>query len=331
MNKNKELVHIRGIGKYLPEGVLTNEDLEKMVDTSDEWITNRTGIKERRIAEESVASSDMGYRAANAAIKDAGLNPAEIDMVIVATVTPDMKFPSTACIIQKKLNIGPVPCFDMGAACSGYIYAMAMGEQFIKSGKYENVLIVATEKLSSITDWEDRNTCVLFGDGAGACVLSFSNNENSGLVSSYLKADGSLGNLLNVPAGGSKLPVTHEILKKRLHYLKMEGRELFKVAIKRMAEAVKEALDEAGYSYEDIDWVIPHQANIRILKTVGKAIKVPLEKFFINIEKYGNMSSASTAIAFTEAVKGRYIKKGDIVVLVAFGGGLVWGANVIKW
>lgn len=331
MEQSKNLVHVKGIGKYLPEKVLTNEDLEEMVDTTDEWITTRTGIKERRIAEEDMASSDMGYEAACRAIDDAALTPENIDMIIVATVTPDMKFPSTACLIQKKLDIAPVACFDMEAACSGFIYGLSIGEQFVKSGGYQNILVIATEKLSSITDWEDRNTCVLFGDGAGACVLSSSENENSGMVSSYLKGDGKLGNLLNVPAGGSKLPINHEVLEKRLHYLKMEGKELFKIAIKRMAEAIRVALDKAGYSCNEIDWIIPHQANIRILKAVSKVIKVPVEKFFINIENYGNMSSASTVVAFTEAIKDGHIKKGDVVVLVAFGGGLVWGANVIKW
>jgi len=224
-------VYIKGLGKYLPGKVLTNQDLEKMVDTTDKWITTRTGIKQRRIADKDVASSDMGYEAAKQAIASAGLKPSDIDMIIVATVTPDMMFPSTSCLIQKKLGIEPVACFDISAACSGYIYAISIGEQFIKSGMYKNILIVGSEKMSSITDWTDKNTCVLFGDGAGACVLSLSDDDGSGMLSSYLKADGNLGDLVKMPASGSRIPSSHDTIDKGLHYLKMEGQELFKIAI----------------------------------------------------------------------------------------------------
>ncbi len=327
---DKNRVHIKGVGKYLPDKILTNKDLENIVDTSDKWITTRTGIKQRRIADDNTASSDMGYKASKEAIADAGLKPEEIDLIIVASITADMFFPSTACLIQKELGIESVAAFDISAACTGFTYAVSIGEKFVKSGQYKNVLVVGTEKLSSITDWEDRNTCVLFGDGAGACILSESKDDN-GILSSYLKADGNYGYLLKVPAGGSRMPATHETIDKRLHYLKMEGSELFKVAVRRMEESIKISLKKAGLTYSDIDVIVPHQANIRILKAVSRAINVPVEKFFINIQKYGNMSGASTAVALAEAVKQNFIKKGDIVVLVAFGGGLVWGANVIKW
>lgn len=324
-------VYIKGVGKYLPDKILTNKDLENMVDTSDKWITTRTGIKQRRIADDKIAVSDMGYEAAKKAISDADLQPEDIDMIIVATITADMFFPSTACLIQKNLGIkSVVAAFDISAACTGFTYAVSIGEKFVKSGQYKNILIVGTEKLSSITDWEDRNTCVLFGDGAGACVLSKSEDGN-GILSSYLRADGNYANLLKVPAGGSRMPASHETIDQKLHYLKMEGTELFKVAVRRMKESIKMGLKKAGLSYDDIDVIIPHQANIRILKAVSRAIKVPVEKFFINIQKYGNMSGASTAVALAEAVEEGFIKKGDLVVLVAFGGGLVWGGNIIKW
>jgi len=267
-------IQIRGVGKYLPSKILTNQDLEKMVDTSDKWITTRTGIRQRRIADQQTAASDMGYEAGKAAIVDAGITPQDIDMIIVATITPDMLFPSTACLIQDKLEIRPITSFDIGAACAGYIYAISIGKQFLENENYKNILIVGTEKLSSITDWEDRNTCVLFGDGAGACVLSSANEGTNEILSSYLKGDGSIGSLLRMPAGGSRLPASHKTVDNKLHYLKMEGKELFKIAVRRMVESITEALKMSGYEYDDIDWIIPHQANIRILKAVGKAIKI---------------------------------------------------------
>jgi len=322
-------VGIIGLGMYVPEKKLTNQDLEKMVDTSDEWITKRTGIKERRIAAKGQAASDLAVNAAKEALENAKLKPEDIDLIIVTTVTPDTRFPSTACWVQKALGAQKAACMDLSAACTGYIYGIVTAQQFIANGTYKNVLVIGVEVLSSITDWTDRNTCVLFGDGAGACVLS--EVESGGILSTFLASDGKLGELLMLPGGGSRNPATHKTVDEKLHFIKMRGNELFKHAVRLMGEATKYALDKAGLSWEDIDCVIPHQANIRILLAMAKRIGVPEKKIFMNISRYGNMSSASTATAFTEAVRDKKIKKGDIVVLVAFGGGLVWGACVIKW
>jgi len=320
-----------GVGYFVPSKVLSNADLEKIVDTSDEWITTRTGIKERRIADENIATSDLAKEAALKAMKNAGIDPLEIELLIVATITPDMSFPSTACIVQDKIGARNAACFDISAACSGYLYAIAIAEQFIKSGVYKNALVVGAEKLTAITDWKDRNTCVLFGDGAGAAVLGRVNGD-SGIMSVYLGSDGSQHDILKLPAGGSRLPASHKTVDERLHYLKMEGSELFKHAVKIMAEAGEKAAKKAGLkSPQEIDCVIPHQANVRILNAVAKKIGLSQDKIYFNIEKYGNMSSASTAVALAEAVQNKRIKKGDIILLDAFGAGLVWGAIVIKW
>lgn len=320
-----------GVGFFVPPKVLTNADLEKMVDTSDEWITTRTGIKERRIAEANVATSDLAKEAALKALKNAGVNPLEIELIIVATITPDMPFPSTACIVQSKLGASNAACFDISAACAGYVYAIAIAEQFIKAGAYKNALVIGAEKLTAITDWKDRNTCVLFGDGAGAGVLGKVNGA-SGVLSVYLGADGTQCDILKMPAGGSRLPASHKTVDERLHYVKMEGSELFKHAVRIMAEAGERAAKMAGLnSPQEIDCVIPHQANIRILNAVAKKIGIPSEKIYLNIERYGNMSSASTAVALAEAVQNKRIKKGDMILLDAFGSGLVWGAIIVKW
>lgn len=322
-------VGIIGLGKYLPKKVLTNPDLEKMVDTSDEWITIRTGIKERRLAAKNEATSDLALRASQEALEDAGINPDSLDLIIVATITPDMQFPSTACILQRGLGAKKAVCFDISAACAGFIYALDIAQQFIARGTYKNALVVGAENLSSITDWQDRNTCVLFGDGAGACVLS--EVKSGGIVSTYLGSDGSLSDLLMVPAGGSRNPATHKTIDNRMHYLKMHGNELFKVAVNTMSEAAKVILKQAGLKSQDIDLVIPHQANIRIIKAVAKKLGLPEEKLYLNIERYGNMSSASLAVALCEAVKEGKVKKGGLILLDAFGAGLVWGACIIKW
>jgi len=324
-----ESVGIVGIGAYLPEKVLTNEDLEKMVDTSDEWIMTRTGIKERHLAREDEAASDLGAKAAEEALKSASMKAEELDLIVCATITPDMDFPSTSCLIQRKLNAANAVCFDVSAACTGYIYAITIAEQFLKNGFYKNALVIGTEKLSGITDWEDRNTCVLFGDGAGACILK--PVENGGIISTYLGSDGNQADLLKIPAGGSRMPASLFTVKARLHFLKMEGSELFKHAVRLMADAAEKALSQAGLTCKDVTCLIPHQANIRILQAVAKKIGLPMERIYLNIEKYGNMSSASTAVALYEAVKYKRIKKGDILVLVAFGSGLTWGATVIEW
>ena len=320
---------ILGLGRYLPQQKITNADLEKMVDTSEEWIITRTGIRERRIAPKDMASSDLGTEAGKRAIKDAGLGPEDIDLIITATITPDMFFPATACIIQDKMGARNAAAFDINAACSGFVFAITMAQQFVNTGLYGKVLVVGTEKLTSIVDWQDRSTCVLFGDGAGACVIG--RGKDRRIISSFMGADGSRGHLLNVPAGGSRLPATEETGKDRLHFLKMEGNEVFKIAVRVMVEAANSAIKKAGLGCDDIDLLIPHQANIRILMAVAKRLGLPEEKIFMNIEKYGNMSAASTAVALVEAGQENKIKKGDDVVLVAFGGGLTYGAVVIKW
>jgi 3-oxoacyl-[acyl-carrier-protein] synthase III len=322
-------IGIIGVGEYLPKKLLTNADLEKMVDTSDEWITTRTGIKERRIAGHNEAASDLAIKAAEAALKDAKLSADKLELIIVATITPDMSFPSTASLVQNGIAAKNAACFDISAACAGFVYAVTVAQQFIQSGTYKNALVIGTEVLSSVTDWEDRNTCVLFGDGAGAAVLS--EVKSGGILSTHLGTDGSKTDLLLVPGGGSRNPVSKETITGKMHYIRMQGNELFKLAVTLMAEAAQIALKKAGLECKDVDLVIPHQANIRIIMAMAKKLKLPEEKIFLNIAKYGNMSSASTATALCEAVKEGKIKKGDIVLLDAFGAGLVWGACVIKW
>jgi len=322
-------VGIIGLGSYLPEKVLTNKDLEKMVNTTDEWIMTRTGIRERRIAGSDEATSDMAVVAAKRALDNAKLKPEDIDLIIVATITPDMFFPSTACLLQYKLGARNVPAFDISVACSGFIYGLAIANQFISSGAYRYALVIGAEKLSSVTDWSDRSTCVLFGDGAGAAVLG--PVKEGGILSVYLGADGSKGDLLKLPAGGSKIPASKKSIDSKLHYIKMEGSELFKHAVRIMADAAREATRPLNLKAEDIDVVIPHQANIRILLAVAKRMGLSENKIYMNIEKYGNMSAASSAVALAEAVREGRIKKGNKILLDAFGGGLTWGAIVMEW
>jgi len=322
-------VGIIGVGEYLPKKVLSNKDLEKMVDTSDEWITTRTGIKERRIAAKNEATSDLAIKAGLEALKEAKVKPENVDLIIVATITPDMQFPSTACIVQNALGASNAISFDISAACAGFVYALVVASQFIARGACKNALVIGAETLSGVTDWEDRNTCVLFGDGAGAAVLS--ETKSGGILSSYLGGDGSIYDILMVPAGGSRMPASKETLDKKMHFIKMRGNELFKLAIKAMHEAACVALERAGLKAGDIDLVIPHQANIRIITQVARKLGLSAEKIYLNIEKCGNMSSASTATALCEAVREGRIKKGSVVLLDAFGAGLVWGACIIKW
>lgn len=322
-------VGIIGVGAYIPKKVLTNFDLERMVDTSDEWITTRTGIKQRHLVAKNEATSDLAIKAAKQALKDAHLNPKDIDLIIVATITPDMAFPSVACLLQHAFSAKNAVCLDVSAACAGFVYAITVAHQFIARGIYKNALVVGAEVLSSITDWKDRNTCVLFGDGAGAAVMS--EVKSGGILSTYLGSNGSKADLLMIPGGGSRNPPTHQSIDKRMHYIKMQGNELFKLAVTIMAEAAKTALKQAGLQCKDIDLVIPHQANKRIIMAMAKKLGLPQEKIYLNIEKYGNMSSASTATALCEAVKDGRIKKGDTILLDAFGAGLVWGACIIKW
>ncbi len=313
----------------MPKKILTNADLEKMVDTSDEWITTRTGIKERRIASDDEATSDLAINAAREALANAHLKPDDIDLIIVATIVPDMPFPSVASIVQNALSIKGAACFDISAACAGFVYAISIAHQFIACGTYKNALVIGAEKLSAVTDWQDRNTCVLFGDGSGACVVSEVNS--GGIMSTYLGCDGSNMGLLNIPAGGSRKPSSIETVNQRMHYIKMQGNELFKIAVKTMTEAAERVLQQAGLKFSDIDLIIPHQANSRIIMAVAKRLGLTEDKIFLNIEKYGNMSSASTATALVEAVKEGRVKKGDIILLDSFGAGLVWGACIIKW
>ncbi|MFH1208936.1 MAG: beta-ketoacyl-ACP synthase III [Candidatus Omnitrophota bacterium] len=320
---------ITGLGAYLPEKILTNADIEKIVDTTDEWIRTRTGIRERRIAAKDQATSDLALPAAQEALKNAGLTPKDLDLIIVATTSPDMLFPSASCFLQAKLGAS-CGAFDLAAACSGFTYALSVAEGFVKSGIHKNVLVVGAETITRFVDWKDRGTCVLFGDGAGAAVVSRS-RDGHGILASHLGADGTQSEILQIPAGGSRIPPSAESVANGLHYIRMDGQALFKIAVKTMEQAVLKVLEHEKLRVKDINCLIPHQANNRILQAVAERLKIPSEKVFINVDRYGNMSSASTVIALYEAVKSGVIKKGDYVVLVAFGGGLTWGASLIKW
>ena len=331
-SKRPNSIVIKGTGKYVPEKTVTNDDLSKIVDTSDEWIFGRSGIKRRRIAADGETTSDMALKASKAAIESAGLTPHDIDLVIVTTVNPDMLFPSTACILQAKLGIrNNIPCFDLEAACSGFVYGMEVATSMMASGRYKNALVVSSEKMSSMLDWKDRSTCVLFGDGSGAVVLAASGEENAGILGNVLGADGSDTAMLCMPAGGSAMPPSERTVREGLHYLKMDGREVFKHAVRIMQEKALEVLDLCGVSAEDVSLLIPHQANTRIIETVAKRLKIPSEKVYVNIENYGNTSSASIPIALDEVVRGGKVKKGDLVLLVAFGAGRTWGATLIRF
>ena len=321
---------ILGVGSYVPERVLTNADLEKSVDTSDEWITSRTGIKERRLAAKDEFTSDLATRAALRAMENAKVGPEEIDLIIVATITPDFPFPSTACLVQQKIGARKSAAFDIEAACSGFIFALEIGQQFIMSRTCNTVLVIGAEKLSSIIDWTDRNTCVLFGDGAGAAVLQH-RPEAHGLLTACMGADGSKAELLMMPGGGSRCPATHESLSSKLHFLRMDGKETFKNAVNAMFTAAQEALRRCELDVSQIKCVIPHQANRRIIDAVTERLGVKPEQVFVNLEKYGNTSAASVAIALDEAVQAGRIQRGDLVLLVVFGAGLTWGAAVIEW
>ncbi len=323
---------ITGLGFYVPEKVLTNYDLEKMVDTSNEWIVSMTGINERRIAADNQPSSELGTKAAERAIASAGIDADDIDMVIVATITPDMVFPATACLIQANLGIKETATMDLEAACTGFIYGLTIARQFIATGEYKNVLVVAVEVLSKITDWTDRSTCVLFGDGAGAAVVS-ANSDGSGsdFLSTYLGGDGNFKDILYLPAGGSAMPASEATVKNGDHFMKMNGPETYKAAVTKMRKSVNEVLKKAGKSKEDIDLLIPHQANMRIIDSLKKYLKLPDEKAYVNLDKYGNTSAATTAIGLAEVYEKGIIKRGDLVVLCAFGGGLTWGAILIQF
>lgn len=321
---------IKGIGSYLPEKVLTNADLEQMVDTDNEWIVTRTGIRERRIAAEGEATSDLAFKAAVEALGNAGIAPEEIDLIIVATTTPDFPFPSTAAVLQGRLGAVRSAAFDIQAVCTGFVYALSAADQFIRSGMYRKVLVVGAEVLSRIVDWKDRATCILFGDGAGAVVLEAEEGEQ-GILSTHLHADGNQYDLLYVPGGGSRVPISHDLVDSRLHYVKMKGNEVFRVAVSALENTAMEALEHNGMTGKDVDLLIPHQANIRILNATAKKLGLPPERVVITVDRHGNTSSASIPLALHDAVKNDRIREGSVILLDAFGGGFTWGSVLIRW
>lgn len=328
MTDQKPKARIIGIGSYLPEKVLTNQDFEKMVDTTDEWIQSRTGMKERRIAAPGESTSDMGLQAAKKALEAAQLAPEDIDLILVTTTTPDYVMPSTACVLQAKLGLPKIPAFDLQAACTGYLYGLSTAKSFIESGMYRNVLLVAAEKMSAFVDYQDRSTCVLFGDAASAAVIS---NKGAGLSidTVCLGADGALSELIIVPAGGSSKPASHETIENRDHYFKMQGREVFKHAVRRMEQSVVDCLEKAGISENEISWLVPHQANQRILDALSNRLSIPEDRVCITIHKYGNTSAPSLAVTLDEHLQTNQPETGEHLLLVAFGAGLTWGASVL--
>jgi 3-oxoacyl-[acyl-carrier-protein] synthase III len=329
-DKSRRTVSIIATGSYVPERILTNRELEQIVDTTDEWIRSRTGISERRIAAADEATSDMATKAALAAMSQADVDAKEIDLIIVATVTPDMFFPATACWVQKKLGAVRAACFDISAACSGFLYAMEIAQQFISTHVYNTVLIVGADKLSSIVNWSDRNTCVLFGDGAGAAILR-NRGASHGVVATHMGSDGEFAEILFMPGGGSRYPITAENIGQQLNTIKMQGKETYKQAVTAMSDAADRALEAAGLKYDEIACVIPHQANMRIIEAIAHRMHLPIEKFYVNLEKYGNTSAAAVAIALDEAHRSGRFKVGDYILLVVFGGGLTWASSVIQW
>ena len=330
VSKVKGGVGIIAIGSYVPEKVLTNHDLEKMVETSDEWIVTRTGIKERRIAAPEQTTSDIATIAAQRALAKANMTAAEIELIIVATISGDVPLPSTACYVQQKLGAKHAFAFDISAACTGFIYALSIAKRFISTGMVKNALVIGAEELSRFTDWTDRNTCVIFGDGAGAVILK-PVSEEKGLLTEYLGSDGNAAELIYIPAGGATRPITIEAIEQRQQFIKMKGNEVFKFAVLAMGKAIKHALADAHIHSEQVSLMIPHQANTRIIQASAERFNIPMDKVYINIDKYGNTSSASIPIALDEAVQAGKIKENDIIVLVAFGAGLTWGSCVMRW
>jgi 3-oxoacyl-[acyl-carrier-protein] synthase-3 len=328
--KIQRTVSIVGTGSYVPEKVLTNDDLSHIVDTSDEWITTRTGIKERRIAAKDEQTSDMATKAALNALEQAKIAPADVDLILVATATPDMLFPATACFVQKKIGATKAACLDVSAACAGFLFAIEIAQQFITSHTHDIVLVIGAEKLTSITNWTDRNTCVLFGDGAGAAVLRHRGSSH-GVISTHIGSDGRFSDILFMPGGGSRCPITKDNAHLNLATIHMTGKEVYKQAVIAMLNAAKKALDQAGLSINDIACVIPHQANLRIIEAIADRLKIPLERFYVNLDKYGNTSAAAVAIALDEANRSGRIKHGDYVLMVVFGGGLTWASTIVEW
>jgi 3-oxoacyl-[acyl-carrier-protein] synthase III len=325
-----EKIGISGTGFYVPEKVLTNADLEKMVDTSDEWILSRTGIRERRIIAPGETASSMAEQASRQALESAGIAPEDLDLIIVGTITPDAPLPSTACLLQARLGNTTAACFDISAACCGFIYALEMGQKLLQGGRYRHALVVASETLSTVTDWEDRDTCVLFGDGAGVAVLSKGSTRGE-LLDCYIGSDGAHASLLEIEAGGSACPITPEVLKERKQYVRMEGNKIFKLAVASMVRSAQRVLKQTGLTSGDVTWLLPHQANLRIMKAVAKRLKIPVEQVYINVDRYGNMSGATVPIGLAEMDNNGILKKGDLLLMVAFGGGLTWAASLVRW
>src|SRR6266702_6530520 len=325
----RRTVSIIGTGSYVPKKILTNKDLSRMVDTSDEWITTRTGIKARRVAAKDEQTSDMATKAALRAIEQAKISPKDIALILVATATPDMVFPATACFVQTKIGAKNAACLDISAACAGFLFAIEIAQQFITSHTYDTVLVIGAEKLTTITDWTDRNTCVLFGDGAGAAILR-SRGDSHGLISTHIASDGNFADILWMPGGGTRHPITRQNVDKHLQTIKMSGKEVYKQAVIAMVDAAKKALEKAGLTIEDIACVIPHQANVRIIEAVADRLKISIDKFFVNLDRYGNTSAAAVAIALDEANRSGRIKPGDYVLMVVFAAGLSWASTVLE-
>jgi 3-oxoacyl-[acyl-carrier-protein] synthase III len=324
-------VSIVGTGSYVPERVLTNEELSRTVDTNDEWIVTRTGIKTRRIAAKDEHTSDMAARAAIAAMEQANVKPEEIDMILVATASPDMVFPATACFVQTKIGASNAACLDVSAACAGFLFALEIGQQFITSHTYDTVLVIGAEKLSTITNWTDRNTCVLFGDGAGAAILQHRDETKHGLLATHIASNGNYSDILYMPGGGCRTPITAENAHQHLQTIHMSGKDVFKQAVTSMLAGCKQALEKAGLTIDDIACIIPHQANLRIIEAIAERLKVPVDRFFVNLDRYGNTSAAAVAIALDEANRTGRVKPGDFILMVVFGGGLTWASTVIEW
>ena len=323
-------VSIIGTGSYLPEKILTNADLSRMVHTSDDWITTRTGIKERRIAAKDENTSDMAAEAALKAIEQARISPKDINLILVATATPDMLFPATACFVQKKIGAINAACLDISAACAGFLFGLEIAQQFITSHTHDTVLVIGAEKLTSITNWTDRNTCVLFGDGAGAAILRHRGSAH-GVISTHIGSDGRYSDILFMPGGGSRCQITRDNVDLNLATIHMTGKEVYKQAVTAMLNAAKKALEQAGLSIEDIACVIPHQANVRIIEAIADRLRIPLDRFYVNLDRYGNTSAAAVAIALDEANRSGRIKPGDYILMVVFGGGLTWASTIIEW
>ncbi len=326
------MIHARitGTGSYAPKKIITNFDLERLVDTSDEWITERTGIKERRIAEKGQCTSDLAYEAAKKALKAAQLSAEDLDLIIVATMTPDKILPSMGCMVQEKLGAKKAAAFDIYAACSGFIYGMSLANAYIKSETYKNILLIGAEILSRFTDWEDRTTCILFGDGAGATVLQRHAGKR-GILSTHLHSEGSLGDLIHVPGGGALHPASHDTIRKRMHFITMKGNETFKAAVRSLEGVVQEALEHNRVKPEEIDFLVPHQANLRIIQAMAQRLNMPMEKVVLTLPKYGNTSAASIPMALDEAVRDGRIRENHLLLFEAFGGGLTWASALVRW